>query len=142
MSMTPAQAIPDTALQAAPVAKARGYWTTVGRRVVRDKISMICVAILLAIFLSALLAPWLHLADPYQGSMIRRLRPIGTPGYPLGSDELGRDMVARLIYGGRLTLLLGLTPVAMAFTIGTTLGVLAGYVGGFVNQAIMRTVDV
>ena len=66
--------------------------------------------------------------------MIRRLRWIGTPGYPLGTDELGRDMVARLIYGGRLSLFLGLSPVVLAFMIGTTLGVIAGYLGGFVNQ--------
>jgi peptide/nickel transport system permease protein len=74
--------------------------------------------------------------------MIRRLRWIGTSGYPLGTDELGRDMVARLIYGGRLSLFLGLAPVVLAFLIGTTLGVMAGYLGGFVNQAIMRVVDV
>jgi peptide/nickel transport system permease protein len=74
--------------------------------------------------------------------MIRRLRWIGTPGYPLGTDELGRDMIARLIYGGRLSLFLGLSPVVIAFVIGTTLGVMAGYLGGFVNQIIMRTVDV
>ena len=95
-----------------------------------------------SIALAAIFAPYLGLADPYQGSMIRRLRPIGTPGYPLGTDELGRDMVARLIYGGRLSLFIGLLPVALAFVIGTTLGVIAGYVGGLVNQAIMRTVDV
>jgi peptide/nickel transport system permease protein len=94
------------------------------------------------IALAALLAPYLGLADPYQGSMIRRLRPIGTPGYPLGTDELGRDMVSRLVYGGRLSLFIGLAPIAVAFTIGTTLGVIAGYVGGVVNQAIMRIVDV
>src|SRR4030095_15834920 len=61
---------------------------------------------------------------------------------PLGTDELGRDMVARLIYGGRLSLFLGLAPVVLAFLIGTTLGVTAGYLGGLVNQAIMRIVDV
>jgi peptide/nickel transport system permease protein len=142
MSISPSHAMPETALQAAPVTKARGYWATVGRRVVRDKLSMVCVAILLAIFLSALLAPWLHLADPYQGSMIRRLRHIGTPGYPLGTDELGRDMLARLIYGGRLSLLIGISPVILAFGIGTMLGLVAGYVGGWVNTAIMRTIDV
>lgn len=142
MSMTPAQAMADTALQAAPITKAHGYWATVGRRIVRDKVSMVCVAILLAIFLSALLAPWLHLADPYQGSMIRRLRHIGTPGYPLGTDELGRDMLARLVYGGRLSLVIGVSPVILAFGIGTMLGLLAGYVGGWVNTAIMRTIDV
>src|ERR1041384_950490 len=95
-------AMSDTALQAAPTTKARGYWATVARRIRRDKVSMACAVILVLIFASALLAPWLHLADPYQGSMIRRLRHIGTPNYPLGTDELGRDMLARLIYGGRL----------------------------------------
>jgi peptide/nickel transport system permease protein len=142
MSITPAQTMSDAALQAAPAATARGYWATVGRRITRDKISMACVAILLAIFLSAVLAPWLHLADPYQGSMIRRLRHIGTSGYPLGTDELGRDMLARLIYGGRLSLLIGISPVILAFGIGTMLGLIAGYVGGWVNTAIMRTIDV
>jgi peptide/nickel transport system permease protein len=135
-------AIADSALQAAPATKARGYWATVGRRIVRDKVSMICALILIAIFLSALLAPWLGLTDPYQGSMIRRLRPIGTANYPLGTDELGRDMLARLVYGGRLSLLIGISPVVFAFLIGTTLGIVAGYVGGKINTAIMRTVDV
>jgi ABC-type dipeptide/oligopeptide/nickel transport system permease subunit len=89
-----------------------------------------------------LAAPWLGLADPYQGSMIRRLRHIGTPGYPLGTDELGRDMLARLIYGGRLSLMIGILPVILAFVIGTSFGLVAGYVGGKVNTAIMRTIDV
>src|SRR5476651_2648662 len=135
-------AMTDTALQAAPATKARGYWATVGRRIVRDKVSMVCAFILALIFLSALFAPWLGLADPYQGSMIRRLRHIGTPNYPLGTDELGRDMLARLIYGGRLSLVVGILPVIFAFVIGTSLGLVAGYVGGKINTAIMRTVDV
>jgi peptide/nickel transport system permease protein len=126
----------------AVVEKARGYWATVGRRLMRDPVAVVCAVLLLLIALAAILAPYLGLADPYQGSMIRRLRPIGTPNYPLGTDELGRDMLSRLIYGGRLSLFLGLVPVALAFAIGTTFGVIAGYVGGFVNQAIMRTVDV
>ena len=135
-------AITDAALQVAPATKARGYWHTVGRRITRDKVSMVCAFILALIFLSALCAPWLGLADPYQGSMIRRLRHIGTPNYPLGTDELGRDMLARLIYGGRLSLLVGILPVILAFVIGTSLGLVAGYVGGKLNTAIMRTVDV
>ncbi|MBA4791862.1 MAG: ABC transporter permease [Pseudomonadota bacterium] len=132
----------DAALQAAPAHKARGYWATVGRRLLRDKVAVVCGAILLAILLAAIFAPFLHLADPYQGSMIRRLRPIGTPGYPLGTDELGRDMLSRLVYGGRLSLLIGILPVILAFCIGTSLGLVAGYAGGKVNTAIMRTVDV
>src|SRR5215467_14325592 len=120
-------AITDAALQAPPPSKARGYWATVGRRITRDKVSMACALILLLIFLSALLAPWLGLADPYQGSMIRRLRHIGTSGYLLGTDELGRDMLARLVYGGRLSLVIGISPVVFAFCIGTSLGLIAGY---------------
>src|SRR4030088_3554139 len=101
-------AMTDIALQAAPATKARGYWATVGRRIARDKVSMVCAFILIAILLSALFAPWRALVDPYEGSMIRRLRHIGTPTYPLGTDELGRDMLTRLIYGGRMTHLIGI----------------------------------
>lgn len=132
----------DTSLQAAPSTAARGYWATVMRRLLRDRVSITCAVILLLIFMSAIFAPYLGLADPYQGSMIRRLRAIGTPNYPLGTDELGRDMLARLIYGGRLSLLIGILPVILAFFIGTTLGLVAGYLGGWVNTAIMRTIDV
>src|SRR6202142_638838 len=134
-------AITEIALQAPPATKARGYWAAVGRRILRDKVSMICAVILIAIFLSAILAPWLGLADPYQGSMIRRLRHIGTGDYPLGTDELGRDMLARLIYGGRLSLIIGILPVILAFVIGTSLGLIAGYVGGKIKTAILRKVD-
>lgn len=126
----------------AKIEKPRGYWRTVGGRLVRDRLSMVCAGVLALIFLAAVFAPWLGLADPYQGSMIRRLRPIGTDGHLLGTDELGRDMLARLIYGGRLSLLIGLLPVLNAFVAGTILGVLAGYAGGLTNSAIMRTIDV
>ena len=135
-------AIAEDIVRIVAVRKARGYWTTVARRLIRDPVSVACAAIIILIALAALFAPYLNLADPHQGSMIRRLRPIGTPNYPLGTDELGRDMLARLIYGGRLSLLIGLTPIMLAFVIGTALGVIAGYVGGLINQVIMRTVDV
>jgi len=129
-------------VEVAVIEKRRGYWGTVGRRLMRDPVSMICAGILALIFLSALLAPYLGLADPYQGSMIRRLQPFGTNGHPLGTDELGRDMLSRLIHGGRLSLLIGVLPVFNAFIIGTVLGVIAGYNGGWANSAIMRTIDV
>jgi peptide/nickel transport system permease protein len=134
--------VADDIIQLAAVEKTRGYWGNVGRRLSRDPVSMACAAILILIALAAIFAPWLGLADPYQGSMIRRLRPIGTAGYPFGTDELGRDMLSRLIYGGRLSLLIGLLPVVLAFVIGTSLGVIAGFLGGLVNQIIMRTIDV
>src|SRR5215218_1718789 len=123
-------AVAEDLVRIAVVDKARGYWSSVFRRLSRDPLSVVCASIILLIALAAIFAPYLHLADPYQGSMIRRLRWIGTPNYPLGTDELGRDMLARLIYGGRLSLLIGISPVLLAFIIGTSLGLVAGYAGG------------
>lgn len=124
------------------VAASPGYWTGVGRRLARDSVSMLCLAVLVAIVAAAILAPWLAPSDPSIGSVVRRLKPIGTPGYPLGTDELGRDMLTRLLWGGRLSLLMGIAPVAMALVIGGTLGTIAGYVGGKTNAVIMRATDV
>jgi len=123
-------------------APSRGYWANVLRRLSRDKVAMACLVVLAIILLAAIVAPLIAPHDPYRGSMIRRLRPIGTDGYPLGTDELGRDMLTRLIYGGRLSLFIGILPVLNAFVIGTFLGVLAGFAGGKTNMTIMRTIDV
>jgi peptide/nickel transport system permease protein len=100
--------------------------------------ALVLLTMLLAIVFADLIAP--H--DPYRGSMLRRLRPLGTPNYMLGTDELGRDMVTRLLFGGRLSWFMGITPVVLAFVFGTTLGVIAGYAGGGVNMLIMRVTDV
>jgi peptide/nickel transport system permease protein len=74
--------------------------------------------------------------------MLRRLKPPGTSGHWLGTDELGRDLFARLIYGGRVSLAMGLAPVAIATFLGGALGITAGYYGKWVNGLIMRVVDV
>ncbi|MCU0218489.1 ABC transporter permease, partial [Mycobacterium tuberculosis] len=63
-------------------------------------------------------------------------------GFPLGTDELGRDMLSRLIYGARLSLFMGVTPVIFALFIGSFIGIVAGYVGGWVNTMLMRAIDV
>lgn len=119
-----------------------GYWRGVTRQLSRNPVAVISASLLLLIVLAALFAPWLAPADPYKASMIRRLLPIGSPGYLLGSDELGRDMLTRLMYGGRLSLLMGVLPVLFAFVAGTAVGVVAGYAGGWVNMGIMRGCDV
>src|SRR4249919_2415706 len=130
------------ALIHAPVPKSRGYWASVAVRLSRDPVAMIALAVVLAIVLAAIFAPLIAPADPLKGSMIRRLRPIGFPGYPLGSDELGRDMLTRLIYGGRLSLFMGVMPVLCAFVVGSGIGIFAGYVGGWINTLLMRIIDV
>jgi peptide/nickel transport system permease protein len=123
-------------------AAAQGYWTGVFRRLLRDKVAVACALILIAIVLAAIFAPYVAPADPSKGAILKRLQPIGSEGFPLGSDELGRDMLSRLIYGGRLSLLMGISPVVFAILIGSFLGIVAGFVGGRTNTVIMRTVDV
>jgi len=119
-----------------------GYWHLVLRQLKHEPLAMISAAVLLILVIAAIFAPWLAPADPFKASMLKRLMPIGSPGNVLGTDELGRDMLTRLMYGGRLSLVMGIVPVFSAFFIGTTLGLTAGYVGGRVNMVIMRTLDI
>src|SRR5690606_25798510 len=78
----------------------------------------------------------------YASSILKRLKPIGFTGYPLGTDELGRDMLSRLMLGARLSLFMGITPVLMAFVLGSAIGIVAGYAGGWTNTIIMRLTDI
>jgi peptide/nickel transport system permease protein len=142
-STTPTAAEAELAVQAKQgTVRSQGYWAGVWKRLRRDPVTIACALVLLLMFLAILFAPLIAPHDPYQGSMLRRLRPIGTENHILGTDELGRDMLTRLIHGGRLSWFMGITPVFLAFIIGTTLGVLAGFAGGRVNMAIMRITDV
>jgi peptide/nickel transport system permease protein len=120
----------------------RGYWRTVGYRLRYDYVTMFFLVIILVIALLAILAPLLAPFDPNKSSMINRMKPIGYRDFLLGTDELGRDMLSRLLWGGRVSLLMGLGPVVMATIVGGFLGVVAGFVGGFVNMTIMRVMDV
>ncbi len=123
-------------------AKVNSYWRTVGRRLRHDYVTLFFLAIILVIAITAILAPVIAPFDPYKTSMIYRLKPIGYKDFILGTDELGRDMLSRLIYGGRMSLLMGLVPVAIATCVGGFFGVVAGFLGGWVNALIMRTMDV
>lgn len=131
----PAAAIPQ------PV-RSPGYWSGVFRRFRKDKVAVGAGLVVLAIILMAVFADYIAPADPTRSSMLRRLRPIGTPGYPLGADELGRDMLSRLIHGARLSLFMGVVPVFIAFGFGSLIGVAAGFFGGRFNTITMRTVDI
>ena len=133
-----------TALVEAPVLATApmSYWRTVAWRLGRDRTTLVAGSVLTLIVLSAVLAPWLAPYHPSAGSIRLRLAPVGGPGHILGTDEQGRDMLSRLLWGGRMTLVAGLTPVLVAFVLGSGLGVLAGYVGGVTNTLIMRTMDI
>lgn len=124
------------------VERSAGYWQNVFARLVRDKVAMFAAFVILCLLIMAVLGQWITPSDPYAASIMKRLKPIGFEGYPLGTDELGRDMLSRLMVGARLSLFMGITPVLLAFAIGSTIGIIAGYAGGMLNTSIMRTIDV
>lgn len=128
---------PITEVQVSP-----GYWQSVWGRLLRDPVTVGIACLLLAIIFTAIFAPLVATQDPTVGSVLGRLKPIGTDGHWLGTDETGRDMWARLAYGGRLSLLAGIAPVTISLVVGGILGIVAGYVGGLVGTLIMRTMDV
>jgi peptide/nickel transport system permease protein len=104
------------------------------------------VGVIALVVLVAIFAPWLAPYDPNQQNLLGRLKPPGTVSrsfhYWLGSDELGRDLLSRVIYGARISLLVAFASVILSGAVGTTLGMIAGYRRGWVEVAVMRVVDV
>ena len=119
-----------------------GYWGMVGGRLRRDPVTVLFTILLLAIVAAALCAPLLTPFDPFKESVLLRLKPFGYRAHWLGTDELGRDILARILLGGRVTLLMGVLPVVVATLVGATLGIVAGYAGGWIATVIMRVMDV
>jgi len=108
----------------------------------RNRAAVSAAVFLALVGLAVIFAPWLSGRGPDDADNLARLAPIGTSGYLLGTDQQGRDMLARLLYGGRVSLLVGIVPVLVAGAIGLALGLVAGYTRGFVDQVIMRCLDV
>ncbi|MDB5753931.1 MAG: gsiD [Massilia sp.] len=132
----------NPAIQASPPSPSQGYWPGVARRLRRDKTTIVFGVMLLLMFAAILLASVLTSYDPSESDMLHRLMPIGFADHPLGTDELGRDMLTRLLYGGRISWFIGITPVLVALALGGSLGIIAGFAGGGVNMLIMRITDV
>lgn len=117
-------------------------WREGWQRYADDRLALLGLAIIIVVTLAAIFAPLVAPFDPnFQYEGLRRAAP-GVQGHLLGTDELGRDILSRLIYGGRLSLLVSVTPTVIAAAIALVLGLVAGYAGGRVEQGIMRTLDV
>ncbi|OQB46348.1 MAG: Glutathione transport system permease protein GsiD [Firmicutes bacterium ADurb.Bin153] len=112
------------------------------RSFARHKLGVFGVVLLLAFVLTAAFAPVLIKNDPYTMRLEDPFLPPGSPGHILGTDNFGRDMLSRLVYGARVSLLIGIVVVSVAAVLGTVLGLMAGYYGGWVDFTIMRMVEV
>ena len=120
--------------------------TTVSRRKKRRRqrnVPLVAgLSLLLLIVLAAVFAPLLTHWDPIQQDLVNARSAPGTPGHLLGTDALGRDVLSRLLYGARVDLQVGVLAVISPFIIGTALGLMAGWFGGWIDMLIMRIVDV
>jgi peptide/nickel transport system permease protein len=146
---------PPPAAPAGPVAVAAptrrspaGPWRRAVRSLVRKVWPVFAILVLLAVLVAAVAGPDLAPRDPNRQNIMVRLQAPMTPDrsgvvqHPLGTDALGRDVLSRLIHGARISLLVGLTAVLIGGTLGTALGILAGYFGGRLDALIMRLADI
>ena len=112
----------------------------------RNPLVLVGGAILLVVVLASICAPLLTASDPVRPSFGQRLRAPwglgGTSARPLGADNLGRDIYTRLLYGGRISLLLATSAVILATGVGVLVGLLAGYLGGKLDDLVMRVADI
>lgn len=118
------------------VRRRSGTW-----RVLRNPTTALGLALIVIFALLALLAPVISPFDP-QGQNISA--SLHAPGYPywFGADKLGRDLLSRMLYGARISLVVGVGVVAIAGTVGTLVGLIAGYLGGWVDEVLMRITDI
>jgi peptide/nickel transport system permease protein len=130
---------PDPAKLAA--ARGSGFWADTLYRVVRNRAAVAGGAVVGIFVVAALLAPVLSPYDPLKGRLGDRLRTPSAAHW-LGTDELGRDVLSRVLHGARITAQIQVAAVGLALAIGTALGLMAGYVGRSVDQAIMRFMDI
>jgi len=118
-----------------------GLWTDAWRRLRRNRASVVASVLLSVIALLAIAAPWLPIADP-AGQDLALGATAPSVAHVFGTDELGRDTFSRTIYGGRISLLVGVIGTLVSLIIGVSYGATAGYRGGRVDEAMMRFVDI
>lgn len=119
------------------------------RALLQDKLTLVAILFLLTLFVSAIFAPWIAPFDPEDQSLMLRNQPPMTADeaggdipHLLGTDQLGRDLLSRLIYGARISLAVGISGALFSGVFGVVLGLVAGYYRGIVDDIIMRLVDI
>jgi len=112
------------------------------RRLTGNRLAVVAFLVILGTVGAALFAPYLPLSDPDTVDTPNRLKPPLTPGHWLGTDEFGRDLLARLIWGARVSLLAGVATAGAAMLIGVVLGIVGGYYSGWTETVVMRLTDI
>lgn len=136
-----ATSAPST-LAAAVAGPPRSLWSDARRRLARNRAAVAAAWFLAFVVLVCFAAPWLPgLSDP-AAQDLRLGAALPTGAHPLGTDELGRDLLARVLYGGRISLLVGLVGTLVSLLVGVSWGAVAGYAGGKLDEFMMRAVDV
>ncbi len=122
--------------------KHRGLWSAGWSRFRRNRLAMVGMVIVVVLYIVAVLAPLFTPYDPVaQGDIPRMRYNPPSPRHPLGTDKFGRDVLARILYGSRISLMISFLAVAISVVLGALVGAAAGYCGGIVDGVIMRIVD-
>ncbi|NGM47654.1 ABC transporter permease [Rhodobacter sp. SGA-6-6] len=106
----------------------------------RNRMAMVGLAFVVLLVLGAVFAPWISPHDPYRVELDEQLLPMSAT-YWLGTDNFGRDVLTRILYGARISLVVGIVPSLVSLLIGTVLGILSGYMGGKTDFVVMRLAD-
>ena len=132
----------DAAGPAGPRGAGRGLGALAWRRLRRAPVLGVALGVIVIVAAAAALAPQIAPYDPTRVDPRVRLAPLGAPGHWLGTDHLGRDVLSRVIWGGRVSLVVGIVPVILSAVAGTAVGLVAGYDGGVLDHIITRSLDV
>ncbi len=127
---------------AEPTAEVVSGQESVWRRLVSHRLAAIGLVVVAVIVVVAILAPWLPMKDPAATHLSARLAPPGSSGHLLGTDKLGRDILSRLVWGARTSLVVGVLATLVAAIIGSLLGLVSGFFHGIVDSVLMRSIDV
>jgi peptide/nickel transport system permease protein len=119
----------------------RTLWGDAWRRFRRHKLAMLGALILFILTVAAIFGSWVYPMDMEALDYVNTLVGLGSPGHPLGTDDLGRDLLARALFGGRISLSVGFAAMLIAVTLGSVIGAVSGFFGGKVDQFFMRLTD-
>jgi peptide/nickel transport system permease protein len=143
--MTAAEELSAAAVRARPAS--RSMWTAIRKALRRNKIAQVAVGILVIVVIIGIFGPWIAPHDPTAQDLTARLTPPfwakgHVPGHLLGTDSLGRDVLSRIIYGARISLLVGVAATLLSGVIGTVIGIVAGYYRRWLDVIFMRLADI